>query len=185
MDKFSKIREYVKPDEKVLFENEYSKLIDYEGWTVLQEPDTVVCIPFLIEYNQFIIRQEYIPSFKLSEGKDFYITVISGGIEDEETPEEALIRELEEEAGIVLREKFEINFERPLFKSKSGSSLYHFCIIPLTENDYHEVIPSGDGSEAEDVSKSVKVSVKHLNTILPADTITELMMSKLRKYLNV
>jgi 8-oxo-dGTP pyrophosphatase MutT (NUDIX family) len=186
MDKFSKVKaEEVRPEEKVLFESGNTKIVDYEGWAVLNEPDTVVCIPYLIEYNQFIIRQEYIPSFKLAEGKDFHITVVAGGIENNETPEQALRRELEEEAGIVLRENFQFEFERPLFKTKSGSSAYHFCIVPLTESDYHEVIPKGDGSEAEAVSKSVKVSVKNLNAIIPSDTITELMIQRLRKYLNV
>jgi len=185
MEKFSKVKEEITEEEKVLFENEYTKLVSYEGWTVLEEPDTVVCIPFLIEYNQFIIRQEYIPSFKKAEGNDFYITVVAGSIEDNETPEGALRRELEEEAGIVIRENFGFEFERPLFKSKSGSSKFHFCIVPLTESDYHEVIAKGDGSKAEEMSKSVKVSVKNINSIIASDTITELMLNSLKKYLNM
>lgn len=186
MDKFSKIREEeVRPEEKVLYKDDYTRLIEYEGWSVLEEPDNVICIPFLIEYNQFIIRQEYIPSYKLDQGVEFHLTVLSGGIEENETPEQALRRELEEEAGIVIRENFEIDFDRPIYKFKGSSSKYHVCILPLTENDYHEIIPTGDGSQAESVSKSVKVGLKHLNSIIPSDTITELMVFKLKKYLNV
>jgi len=185
MDKFSKVKEENREEEKILFDDKYTKLVSYEGWTVLEESDTVVCIPFLIEYNQFIIRQEYIPSFKKVEGKDFYITVVAGSIEDNETPEEALKRELEEEAGIVVRDNFNFEFERTLFKSKTGSSKYHYCIVPLTESDYHEVIAKGDGSKAEEMSKSVKVNVKNINNIIPSDTITKLMLDSLKKYLNM
>lgn len=186
MEKFSKVKaEEVRPEEKVLYSDDYTKLVEFEGWAVLEEPDNVVCIPFLVEYNQFIIRQEYIPSYKLDEGREFHITVLSGGIEDNESPEQALRRELEEEAGLVLRENFEMTFDRPIYKFKGSSSKYHVCILPLTESDYHEVIPGGDGSKAEDASKSVKVSLKHINAIIPADTITELMMFKLKNYLNM
>jgi len=186
MDKFSKFKaEEVKPEEKVLYKDDYIKLVDYEGWSVLEEPDNVICIPYLVEYNQFIIRKEYVPSYKLDNGVEFHITVLSGGIEDKESPEQALRRELEEEAGLVIRDNFDFEFERPIYIFKGTSSKYHICIIALSESDYHEVIPTGDGSQAESVSKSVKVSVKHLNSIIPSDTITELMMCKLRKYLNL
>lgn len=186
MDKFSKIKEEeARPEEKVLYKDNYTKLVEYEGWAVLEEPDNVICIPFIVEYNQFIIRQEYIPSYKLDQGVEFHLTVLSGGVEENETPKQSLRRELEEEAGIVLRDNFEINFDRPIYKFKGSSSKYHVCILPLTENDYHEVIPKGDGSQAESVSKSVKISVKHINSIIASDTITELMICKLKTYLNI
>jgi len=187
MERFSKIKEEVKKTEtdNILYEDDYTKLINYEGWSVLEEVDNVICIPFLIEYNQFIIRQEYIPSYKLDEGKEYHITVLSGGIEDGENPAQALKRELEEEAGIVIRDNFEFDIQAPIFKFKGSSSKYHMCILPLTENDYHEVIAKGDGSKEEDLSKSVKVSLRHLNSIISSDTITELMLSKLKGYLNI
>lgn len=188
MEKFTKRK--VKTDDikdknapKELFKNDHLEVVEYEDWTVVKESDSVVCIPFLIETNQFIIRQEYIPSYKLDEGIENHITVLSGTIEDRETPSETLKRELEEEAGIVLRDKFEFEFERPLFRSKNTPAKYHYCIVPLTEMDYHEIIPSGDGSKAEKKSKCAKVSLKYLNSIIPSDTITELMLCKFKEYI--
>jgi 8-oxo-dGTP pyrophosphatase MutT (NUDIX family) len=161
------------------------KVINYEDWTVIKESDFVVCIPYLIDSNQMILRHEYIPTFKMVDGQEFHITVLSGGIEKGETPERAILRELEEEAGIVVDPDFKVEFMKPLFISKGNASKYYPCIIQLTERQYHEVIAKGDGSEAEKKSQSVKVDVKYLNSVNASDVITEYMILKLKDYLNM
>ena len=161
------------------------KVINYEDWTVIKESDFVVCIPYLIDSNQMILRHEYIPTFKMVDGQEFHITVLSGGIEKGETPERAILRELEEEAGIVVEPDFKVEFMKPLFISKGNASKYYPCIIQLTERQYHEVIAKGDGSEAEKKSQSVKVDVKYLNSVNASDVITEYMILKLKDYLNM
>ena len=188
MEKFTKLRpksEFTEDKEDILFSNKYMKVINYEDWTVIKESDFVVCIPYLIDSNQMILRHEYIPTFKMVDGQEFHITVLSGGIEKGETPERAILRELEEEAGIVVDPDFKVEFMKPLFISKGNASKYYPCIIQLTERQYHEVIAKGDGSEAEKKSQSVKVDVKYLNSINASDLITEYMILKLKDYLNM
>ena len=112
MEKFSKLKpknEFAEAKDKVIYSDDYFKIIEYEDWHIIQEKDAIVCIPYLIESNQFVIRYEYIPPFKYADGQEYHITVISGSIEQGETAEKALVRELEEEAGIVLREDYEYN----------------------------------------------------------------------------
>jgi 8-oxo-dGTP pyrophosphatase MutT (NUDIX family) len=188
MEKFTKLKpksEFKEDKEDILFSNKYMKVINYEDWTVIKESDFVVCIPYLIESNQIILRHEYIPTFKMVDGQDFHITVLSGGIELGETPERAILRELEEEAGIVVSPEFKIEFMKPLFVSKGNASKYHPCIIQLTERDYHEIIAKGDGSEAEKKSQSVKIDTKYINSINPSDLITEYMIKQMKDYLNI
>lgn len=188
MEKFTKLRpksEFTEDKEDILFSNKYMKVINYEDWTVIKESDFVVCIPYLIDSNQMILRHEYIPTFKMVDGQEFHITVLSGGIEKGETPERAILRELEEEAGIVVDPDFKVEFMKPLFISKGNASKYYPCIIQLTERQYHEVIAKGDGSEAEKKSQSVKVDVKYLNSVNASDVITEYMILKLKDYLNM
>ena len=188
MEKFTKLRpktEFTEDKEDILFSNKYMKVINYEDWTVIKESDFVVCIPYLIDSNQMILRHEYIPTFKMVDGQEFHITVLSGGIEKGETPERAILRELEEEAGIVVEPDFKVEFMKPLFISKGNASKYYPCIIQLTERQYHEVIAKGDGSEAEKKSQSVKVDVKYLNSVNASDVITEYMILKLKDYLNM
>jgi len=189
MDKFSKLKpnsdKPTSKKENVLFQNKYVKLIEFDDWSIITGKDCVICIPYLIEQNKFIIRQEYIPTYKYAEGQDFHLACVGGEIEESETPEESLIRELQEEAGIVLRENFRIELEKPLFFNKGCSVKCYYCIITLNENDYHEIVPPTDGSKVEKMSQTAKIDVKYINSLNTSDITTEFMLDKLRKHLNL
>lgn len=187
MKQFSKIR-HNKPIDKsddIIFEEGRLKIIQYEDWKVIKDVDFVVCIPYLIEYNQIIIRSEYIPAFKWATGQEYHVSLVCGGIETGETPEIALLRELQEEAGIVLRDNYKIEFKKPLFISKGNGTKFYPAILNLTESDYHEVIPSGDGSKLEKMSKVIKLPIKYLKSLNSSDVITEYMLLVLSDYLNL
>ena len=189
MDTFSKkIRmEKSDPDKKddVVFSNDHMKLISYKDWTIVKESDFIVCIPYLIESNQIILRYEFIPTYDYVDGQEYHVTILSGSIDKDEVPEQTVARELEEEAGIVLSPDYKIEFLKPLFVSKSHTSKYYPCILSLAENNYHEVMPKTDGSKAEKLSKSVKIDIKYLSSINTSDIITDYMVGKMREYLNL
>ena len=188
MEKFTKLKPKSDDSDKkedVLFSNDHVKIINYEDWHIIKESDFVVCIPYLVESNQIIIRHEYIPTFKMIDGQEYHLTVLSGTIESGETPERALLRELEEEAGLVLDANYTIEFMKPLFVSKGHASKYHPCLLPLMEKDYQEVVAKGDGSTAEKKSKSAKLDAKYLNSINASDLITEYMLIQIKNYLNI
>ena len=188
MKKFTNL----KPDESKLFKSDevlYSddniKLVKFEDWSILTGRDAVICIPYLIELNQFIIRQEYIPSFKYTDGIDYHLACVGGGIELGEDPETALLREVQEEAGLVLRDSYRIEFDKPLYLGKYTSTKVYPCILPLNENDYHEIAIKTDGTRCEKLSNTVKIDVKFLKTLNPSDITTEYMLIKFRDYLNL
>lgn len=188
MNKFSKLKpeqNLTKQEDDILFQNDYLKVLNYEDWTMISERDGIICIPYLIETNQIIVREEYIPSYKYATGQEYHLALIGGGIEMGETPEEALLRELQEEGGIVLRDDFRIEFDKPLFIGKHCSARYYPCILTLTENDYHEVMIKGDGTKFEDMSRTGKIDVKYLNSLNSSDVVTELMLEKLKRHLNL
>lgn len=188
MNKFSKLKpeeDLNKQEDDILFQNDYLKVLNYEDWTLVTERDGIICIPYLIETNQIVVREEYIPSYKYATGQEYHLALIGGGIEMGETPEEALLRELQEEGGIVLREDFKIEFDKPLFIGKYCSARYYPCILTLTENDYHEVMVKGDGTKFEDMSRTGKIDVKYLNSLNSSDVVTELMLEKLKRHLNL
>lgn len=188
MQQFSKLKPQTDSTPKkddVLYDGGHLSVINYEDWSVIKEPDFVVCIIYLIEENQFILRHEYIPTFKMVDGQEYHMTVLSGTMKEGETPEKTLLREIEEEAGIVIRPDFKIEFMKPLFISKGHSSKYHPALITLTERDYHEILPPTDGTRVEKLSRTVKIDTKFVKSINSSDLITEYMINQFQNYLNL
>ena len=188
MEKFSKIKpknEFDEGKEKVLYSDEAIKVIDFEDWSIIKEKDMVVCIPYLIEKNEFILRYEYIPTYKFVDGQEYHATVVGGQVETGEAIETAMLRELEEEAGIVVNENYKLDALKPLYISKGMTAKYHPFIIPLNEREYSETIAKGDGTKVEKMSKSVKVSGKFIDSVKTSDLITDYMLLKLKEYMNL
>ena len=185
MEKFSKL----KPEEKKIDDNNIAykdknlTITKYEDWSIVSDRDVVVCIPYLIELNKIVLRQEYIPSYKYANGQELHICLVGGGIEKDETPEEAMLRELQEESGIVVRPNFKVQIEKPLFIFKGSSNKCYMSILTLTENDYHEI--AVDKSQEHRLDMAAKIDVKYINSLNVSDVITELMLEKFKKYANL
>lgn len=187
MIKFSKIQKGVKekmPKHNILFDNNYLKIIDYEGWSILEERNISVGIIYFIEQNKFLLRYEYIPTFKYVEGSEYFITILSGGVEEGETAKDAFLREIEEEAGIVIEGNYSLEEFKPLYINKGHINKYFPFILTLTDSSFIEKIPQGDGSLAEEKSKCIVLDINKLEYIETSDLITDYMLLKFKEYLN-
>jgi 8-oxo-dGTP pyrophosphatase MutT (NUDIX family) len=187
MDKFSKIKnkKKVKKESPLLFDANSFKVVKKSGWNFIEEPDSVCVIPIIIEKNEIMLRMEVIPPYQNRDGEDFHLTCISGTVEEGEDLKECLKRELEEEAGMVLKDSVVIEFFDNLYKSKTGSSKFHLSILPINIYNYDEVLAKGDGSKTEEMSKTVRVNIKNIKNLFPSDVVTKLLLEEVKKYMNI
>jgi 8-oxo-dGTP pyrophosphatase MutT (NUDIX family) len=188
MEKFTKVKDKKEPIKKnrILFDAKSFKVKTGNlGWNFIDEADSVCVIPILIYDNEVLLRMEVVPSYQDKDSQDYHLTCISGTIEGDESPKECIIRELEEEAGLKLKEGIDIEIYDALYKSKTGNSKFHLCILPLNLYDYTEVNAMGDGSKTEELSKTVRVKNSNLNRLFPSDIVTKLLLEEAKKYLNL
>jgi len=186
MEKFSKLnKKKPKKENNVLFDAESMRIVKKGGWNFIEESDSICVLPIIIEKNEILLRMEVIPSYQSRDSQEYHLTCISGTLEEGEDPQECLIRELEEEAGIVLKDNVTIEFFDLLYKSKSGSSKFYLSILPLNIYSFDEVLAKGDGSKTEELSKTVRVNIKNIKNLFPSDVVTKLLLEEGKKYLNI
>lgn len=151
-----------KKETNVIFDAGHLQILDIAGYSAIQEQDMVICIPYLIEKNQILLRYENIPSYNLKKPEiDNFITVMSTVIEKEETPDTALRRGLLKEFGLKLTNEYKSEILTPIFLNKGNTASYHICILPLMSYDYEEHIPS----EVEQLDMKANNVIIHINEL--------------------
>jgi 8-oxo-dGTP pyrophosphatase MutT (NUDIX family) len=194
MDKFSNLNQKNTEEtgEKYLLDNKFLKVVEYDDYTFVKESDMVVILPYFKDEGYIYLRSEYIPTYKYRYQNDpvwnkytNFLTIISGTIEKGETPEQTVRRELYEESGIVLSSMYQIIVDKGLFVSKGNTAKYFPCLLELRYNDYRLTQPKTDGSESEKKSKMLKINLGYIDELLVQDTITQLLLNKLKSEYNI
>ncbi len=184
MEKFSKLEHKDKihiEKEDYLYDG-YLKIKSKDGYEYVYEKDCAIAMVHLLDFNEILLRKEYIPTFNDKHpNQEFFLTSISGTIETNETPIQTIRRELVEEAGILLNTQFnDIESWGEYFTNKGNASKFYLYYIPLRINDFQKVNAVGDGTIAESKSKSVRVDIKYLNSLKPSDLVTALLIEKMK-----
>lgn len=182
MKKFTTVtrkKEVEEPTSKdALYSGNYLSVVDIEGWETVQEKDCVIVLPHFTDFDEIILRKEDIPPFKSRDKQNFFLTAVSGTVEEGEEPLEAAIRELEEEAGVQLHTTYKAyKLWGSFFMTKGNTAKYHLYYMPMKSTDYQKVAPKGDGSESENKSTSVRVNIQYLDSLNPSDTVTALVIN--------
>ena len=188
MEKFTQIEDKpIVPEEEVLFKGKHLDMIKYKDTEILKIADKVAILPYFRDEATFLMRLEYITAYQLKNQNKSdlrritnYLTIITGTMEEGETPEQTIRRELYEEGGIVLNNMFKIEAEGPFFVQKYSVGQIWPCLIELPVNSYRQVKPPTDGTEKEKLSKCIRVSVGDIEQIVNNDLISKYLIEKLK-----
>ena len=160
-------------DFEVLYKGEYVDLVSPKDspYECLHEKDNVIILPII--KNKIGIRYEYCPPYFLKDNKvRNYYTVISGG-KDENSIKDTAVRELREEAGIIVKKARLYRLYEGIAFVKNTDMRSSLVLIIL--EDYEEEKPSGDGTDNEKKSKTIWVSKNELKDLLQKENIDSLL----------
>jgi 8-oxo-dGTP pyrophosphatase MutT (NUDIX family) len=179
-------------DTDVKYKGDYLKVIGYKNFEFVSEAHMVVILPYFRDEGFIIMRHEYVPTYQYfyKDSNDYkgitnFLTVVTGTVEKGESLENTVRRELYEETGIVLSNLYKVEIDKNLFLSKGNVAQYHTCFVELRYNDYKLVKPKSDGSEEENLSKAIKISLGDIDDIKTHDLITEYMITKFKLDYNI
>lgn len=186
MEKFTQIKDTpLIPEDEFLFNGKHLDIVKYKDTEILQTKDKVAILPYFRDEATFLMRLEYTPAYMYkNRGTKLrnitnYLTVITGGIDEGETPEQTIRRELYEEGGIVLNNLFQFDIQGPFFVDKFSTSQIWVCLLELPVNTYRQVKPPTDGSKHEQLSKCIRISIGDINSIVHNDLLSKYLIDKL------
>jgi len=170
----------------IIYEQDYIKIKKINENIFVEEADRIVALPYIKDEGYVYLRGEIIPAWtdkykgkQLRNNIDF-LTVISGTIENGETPAQTLRRELYEEAGLSMSQFYKFEIDGPYFESKGNTSQFYICLMELNYTDYKLGAPIGDGTKLEKLSKTLRVSIADLDEIRINDMATKILIDKLK-----
>lgn len=160
-----------KKEAKVMFDAGHLQVIDINGYQAIQENDMVVCIPYLVEKNQILLRYENVPVFELVNPViNKYVTVMSTVIDKNESPSDALNRGLLNQFGLKLKD-FNPEIVAPIFLNKGNTSRYHICILPLMDHNFEQIEPT-EVQKLQMSNSNISINIMEINNIIIYDLIS-------------
>ena len=164
---------------KQLFNGKWVRLVYWNNYEFLDEPPIVMVIPIRTDTGEPLVgfREEYCPPYFFDRedpdqmDEEMYYTVITGRIEEGDSAEETLYREIEEEAGIRMKPEATIV---PLSDSiplvKFASTRVYPYLVYLEEGTYDFVEAKGDGTENEARSQTLWAPVDKISQLVEETT---------------
>ena len=186
MEKFTKMKDKKQIiEEDLIFNGKNIDIIKYKDSEIIKSKDKVAILPYFRDESTFLMLLEYLPTYqyKNKESKyrniTNYLTTITGTIEENETVEQTIRRELYEEGGIVLNNLYNFEYDGPFFLTKNNTTQIWTCLVELPVNSYKQIKPPTDGSKKEKLSSIINVSIGDINQIIHNDLVTKYLIDKL------
>lgn len=187
MEKFTEIPPEQDNTPEILYDGTHKKIAKIEDWEVnYYTNDSIIVLPYLEDTMEIVMRREVIPPYKYIDSQEKHLVCVAGSMEDGETAEETLYRELYEETGLVTKTNYDrLKKWRSIFSNKSSTMTTHMFFMPLRQHEYDEVVAPTDGSKYEKLADNVKIHISQISRIVPADTISSLCIEYFKNELGL
>jgi len=161
-------------DFSVLWAGDYVSVVspDDAPYEALHEKDMVQVLPIDVATSELFTRREVCPPYMVKDANDYtqFQTVLSGGIEDGETPKEVAIREVSEELGIDLANaEYEFVQLTPDNIPYTKSNTARVTIFLLMLFKFEQSEPEGDGTPYEEISTFERIPIQEIDERLRSD----------------
>lgn len=178
LEKFKKEREHEVPFESDNFE--YVKYKDFEF--IKPRLDSVYIIPFLIEQNAIILKEESVPSYQFLDKQPNrkYLTIISGAVKDKETVVASIERKLRDDAGVNVLTNRSIDYQGPMKINKDTAQNAYFSIVPLYNSEYVNYARKLD-SAFDETNRIIKCSISDIDNLEMSDLLSSYLLEMFKK----
>lgn len=179
-------------DLDILWEGDFITVVSPKDnpYEAVHEQDIVHVVALDVATQTLYIREELCPPYtvKDQDNYDRFYTVISGGIEEGETPQEAALREVEEEIGITFKSEddFQLVPLTPEAIPYIKLVTQRVSVYALLMYEFDKKEPEGDGTHYEELSTFVEVDFSDIDKYLETtqcDYLLHAAISKLKYHL--
>lgn len=171
-------------DADILFNGKFIKVISPKAapYEAVQCGDSVMVFLADIQNRMAFIRREHCPPYEYQTPFKYYYTVITGGIDKDELPLDAAIREVKEEAGVDLKKHTVevIDLFHGKFTKVQTDTIHVFLIKGSNFVVGHA---SGDGTFYEKECTTVQVPFEEMKDLRPRDYLLESLWALVKPYI--
>jgi ADP-ribose pyrophosphatase YjhB (NUDIX family) len=164
---------------KTLFQGEFVQIASPSDhpYEMQVERDMVHALIFQRSTNTFFIRKELVPPYahKDPQEREFWHTVLSGGIEAGESPLQAVVREIREEAGIDILKTSLIEARQLFHGPFNKATTARVWVFYFEADEFARCEAVGDGTEYEEKARTISVSLEVLKEILKGTNVDYLL----------
>lgn len=178
-------------DFSVLWAGDYVSVVSPNDapYEALFEKDTVHVIAIDVATSEVFIRREVCPPYSMRDERNYpqFQTVVSGAVEENESLQDAVIREVREELGIDLSTaEYELIPLTPENIPYNKSTVSRITLYALMLFRFDQEIPEGDGTPYEELSTFERVPLQQVDHILQSpqcDFLLHAALSKLKCFI--
>lgn len=162
-------------DLELLHKSDFFELVKFRDYEFIKGSPTIAVLPVLVADRKIILRKEFLPCWQYQEPhRQLFLTSVTGCVEEDETLDAAVLRELREETGVIVTGEYKVLRGRTMYIGKHSNMTVTPFILLLSQ--YSLETPTGDGSVFEAKSDHMVVNLNEIDNYQVDDMVTNYLI---------